>query len=108
MTAIAYQRCHGCGATWYFARGFCPRCGSAEPERREATGRGTVHAVTVVSRAPTEAMRRHAPYTLLLVDMAEGFRLMAHGEPDLAIGDAVRAEFHEFDGATLPRFRRSD
>lgn len=108
MSRITFQRCGDCGAVWYFSRGFCPSCGSAGPERLEAEGRGTVHAVTVVTRAPTEALRRYAPYTLLLVDMAEGFRLMAHGEPGLTIGESVRAEFHEFDCATLPRFRRAD
>lgn len=105
--AILYQSCPACTARWYIRRGFCPRCGDATPETHQASGCGTVHAVTTVARAPTEALRRHAPYTLLLVDAEEGFRMMAHGELGLAIGDTVHAGFHRFDGALLPRFQRT-
>jgi uncharacterized OB-fold protein len=104
--AIVYQGCNACASVWYIRRGFCPRCGATHPETRMASGRGTVHAVTTVSRAPTEALRHHAPYPLLLVDAAEGFRLMAHGEPGLAIGDAVVADFRAFGGGLVPHFRR--
>ena len=93
---IAYQSCPACGAAWAFRRAFCPRCGNGAPEARQASGRGTVHAVTLVARAPDEALRAHAPYALLLVDAEEGFRLMAHGEPGLA----------KFGGRLVPRFVR--
>lgn len=101
---IAYQRCDACQALWYMRREFCPGCGHAAPTTAQAGGRGVVYAVTVVTRAPSEALRAHAPYTLLLVDCAEGFRVMAHGTPGLRIGDAVQAAFIDFGGRTLPRF----
>jgi uncharacterized OB-fold protein len=101
---LAYQHCPDCGRTWYFRRGFCPHCGSERPERGEASGRGTVYAATLVTRAPSEALRALAPYRILLVDADEGFRLMAHGALDLAIGDAVTARFREFGPLLIPFF----
>jgi uncharacterized OB-fold protein len=107
VEAILYQRCGRCGSVWYIRRGFCPRCGNASPETHRSSGRGRVHAVTVVSRAPTAALRRHAPYTLLLVDVAEGFRMMAHGDAGIAIGDEVVAQFRGFGGSLVPHFVRA-
>jgi uncharacterized OB-fold protein len=100
--AVVYQACGACGAVWYFRRAFCPRCGRDEPEERAAGGGGTVHAVTLVARAPTEALRAHAPYAIVLVDTDEGFRMMAHGDAALRIGDRVRCRFISLAGQLLP------
>ena len=101
-TALAYQACTACGRIWYFRRPACPHCGHADPQERIASGRGTVYAATVVHRAPTRALQQHAPYAVLLVDADEGFRFMAHGARDAAIGDRVRLEFRTFDAAPVP------
>lgn len=103
---IAYQACDGCGASWYFHRTFCPRCGRDGPEARAAGGAGTVHAVTLVVRAPTEELRAHAPYTIVLVDADEGFRMMAHGDNDLRIADRVRCRFVTKAGRVMPHFEK--
>ena len=34
------------------------------------------------------------------------FRMMAHGDPDLAIGDRVTARFAQFTGRLVPYFTR--
>ena len=91
---------------WYFGRNFCPRCGNAEPQTCQASGRGTVHAVTTVARAPSEELRPYAPYVIALVDADEGFRLMAHGDKGLRIGDRVQVRFADFAGRVVPRFER--
>ena len=104
--AILYRRCRACGAVRYFARDFCPSCGGGDLAVEESAGRGTVYAATEVTRAPTPELRPLAPYTILLVDLDEGFRMMAHGEPELAIGERVEAEFAPFAGRLVPRFRR--
>jgi uncharacterized OB-fold protein len=105
---IAYQLCGACHAAWYFQRGFCPECGAKDPASRQASGAGVVHARTLVARAPTEELRAHAPYLIVLVDAEEGFRLMAHGHPDLQIGDRVRARFTELAGRKVPYFEKAD
>jgi len=104
IEAIVYQDCPSCRAVWYFRRGFCPSCGSDMPRTHRASGHGVVYAATEVRRAATPEAKAHVPYTLVLVDMAEGFRMMAHGEAGLAIGDAVVAQFAPFTGRVAPRF----
>lgn len=102
--ALLYQHCGACGRVWYFARTFCPHCGSHRLESRDASGRGTVYAATTVSRAPSAALRELAPYRILLIDAEEGFRMMAHGAPDLAIGDRVQVRFQRFGESLVPLF----
>ncbi len=103
---ITYQRCKPCGNVWYFRRSFCPKCGSSEIETLHASGRGVVHALTEVTRAPSEALRPHAPYVIALIDADEGFRLMAHLERGAVIGERVQAGFQDFGDATVPLFTR--
>ena len=107
VEAIAYQHCKACGATQYFRRGFCRACGGTELTRIRASGTGTVYAVTHVTRAPTPEARAHGPYTIVLVDADEGFRLMAHGADGLAIGDRVTAKFSRFVDRLVPYFERT-
>jgi uncharacterized OB-fold protein len=101
---LVYQVCGACEARWYFDRRFCPHCGNAEPRRLQASGRGTVYSAATIHRAPSDTMRAYTPYTIVLVDAAEGFRMMAHGAADLRIGDAVRAEYRSIGGKLMPFF----
>ena len=105
--AIVYQACAACGHLQYFRRRFCCRCGAPDPAERRASGEGTVYATSLVCRAATPETRAHIPYNILLVDAAEGFRMMAHGDNDLAIGDKVIARFKEFAGRIVPYFERT-
>ena len=104
--AIAYQSCTACGAKQYFRRSFCAACGAPEPAQQRASGEGVVYAASLVCRAATPETRAHVPYNILLVDCAEGFRMMAHGENDLAIGDTVTASFRPFAGKLVPFFTK--
>ena len=103
---IVYQYCAACGAKQYFRRTFCAACGAPDPEQMRAGGEGTVYATSLVCRAATPETRAHVPYNILLVDTAEGFRMMAHGDSDLAIGDKVAAEFKPFAGRLVPYFAK--
>ncbi|HZP86662.1 MAG TPA: OB-fold domain-containing protein [Burkholderiales bacterium] len=105
--AIVYQTCRSCTAVWYFRRTFCPRCGCDHPVARQASGRGVAHAVTLVTRAPSEELRAHAPYAIALIDADEGFRMMAHAASDVAIGDRVQCTFTQIAGRLVPRFERT-
>jgi uncharacterized OB-fold protein len=105
--AIVYQSCAACGSRQYFRRGFCAACGAPAPEDKLASGQGVVYATSLVVRAATPEARGHAPYNIVLVDAAEGFRMMAHGDHDLAIGDKVTARFARFTGRLVPYFTRT-
>jgi uncharacterized OB-fold protein len=104
--AIVYQCCAACGALQYFRRGFCSACGAPEPVEKRASGEGVVYATSLVCRAATPETRAHVPYNIVLVDTSEGFRMMAHGDHDLAIGDPVTARFERFAGRLIPYFEK--
>ena len=103
---LRYQRCGACAAVQFYPRGFCLRCGAADVQWQTARGTGTVHALTSVVRAPSDEFRALAPYVILLVDLDEGYRMMAHGAPGLAIGDRVQVRFFAHGERQLPRFER--
>ena len=104
--AIVYQSCAACGARQYFRRSFCSVCGAPDPVEQRASGEGTVYATSLVCRAATAETRAHVPYNIVLIDTAEGFRMMAHGDNDLAIGDKVAARFAPFAGRLVPYFEK--
>ena len=104
--SIVYQSCAACGARQYFRRSFCTACGAADPTKQRASGEGVVYATSLVCRAATPETRAHVPYNIVLVDAAEGFRMMAHGDNDLAIGDKVTARYQPFAGRLVPYFQR--
>jgi uncharacterized OB-fold protein len=105
--AIVYQSCAACGARQYFRRSFCAGCGAADLVEKQAGGAGTVYATSLVCRAATPETRAHVPYNIVLVDTSEGFRMMAHGDHDLAIGDRVTTRFTQFAGRLVPYFEKA-
>ncbi len=104
---ITYQTCKACSHIQYFARAFCAACGAADPAVQSASGAGTVYATSLVHRAATPETRAEVPYMIVLVDAAEGFRMMAHGDKTLTIGDHVVARFGDFAGRRIPYFERT-
>jgi uncharacterized OB-fold protein len=104
---IVYQSCAVCHATQYFRRSFCAACGAPDPQDKRASGEGVVYAASLVVRAATPEARAHVPYNIVLVDAAEGFRMMAHGDHDLKIGDQVRAQYRRFTDRLVPYFTRT-
>jgi uncharacterized OB-fold protein len=105
--AIVYHFCAACGTKQYFQRSFCAACGAPDPVEKRACGEGVVYATSLVCRAATPETRAHVPYNIVLIDTAEGFRMMAHGDNDLAIGDRVTGRFAPFAGRLVPYFERS-
>jgi uncharacterized OB-fold protein len=104
---IVYQSCAACGSRQYFRRSFCTACGAPDPEVKRAGGEGIVYAASLVVRAATPEARAHVPYNIVLVDVAEGFRMMAHGDNDLKIGDRVNAQYRRFTDRLVPYFTRT-
>ena len=101
---LRYQHCSACARAQTFAHDACQFCGAEELVWRTSSGRGHVHAVTVVGRAPSDAFRSLAPYTLVVVTLEEGARLMGHATPGVNIGDAITATFFKHLEQTLVRF----
>jgi len=101
---LRYQRCGQCGQAQTLARYACQACASAALEWCDASGHATVRAATVVARAPSDEFRALAPYTLVLVQLDEGPRLMGHADAGMAIGTRVQARFFRHQERMLVRF----
>jgi len=106
---LRLQRCSGCGHVRHYPQPVCPRCCLLETEWIEASGRGTIHSWTVAHHAFHPAFKGDLPYTLLIVDLAEGPRAMGRLDPasagTLRLGLPVRIAFPPNDaGVRLPVF----
>ncbi len=70
------SRCRQCGATSFPPRADCEECLSGDFEFFEMSGRATLHTYTKIVAAPT-GFEDMAPYTVGVVDLEEGGRLLA-------------------------------
>lgn len=103
---LRYQRCAGCGHVQRIPRSLCEQCQSSQLDWKGSRRTGTVLTFTTVYRAPLPAFKNMAPYVIAIVDMDEGFRVMANALPNcregLAIGARVRIGFQDVHGMVLP------
>jgi hypothetical protein len=95
-----------------YPRAACPSCGSEKLEEKTSAGRGVVHSFTTQYRSGGPGFKDDVPYTLVLVDLDEGFRALADlrdfAAESLAIGLRVEVFFDEAGpDLVLPRFRPS-
>lgn len=97
------QRSRSSGAHVFPPRVAEPGTGADDLEWIEASGRGTVHAVTVIRPKPPAE-----PYNVVLVDLAEGPRLMSRIEgiavEAVTIGLDVTARIDEGDDGPILLF----
>ncbi|HCP00886.1 MAG: hypothetical protein CL573_04550 [Alphaproteobacteria bacterium] len=107
---LRYRRCTNCSIAIFYPRSICPNCGATDPKWAVSEGAGVVYACTTVHRAPP-AFAERAPYTVLLVDLDEGFRMMGGllSEPcetTVVVGDRVTVTFTDGpDGRPAPYFK---
>jgi uncharacterized OB-fold protein len=105
---VLFCECRRCGARLPLAPLACRHCSSESLIWRKSSGIGRVYAVTEVHRAPSPAFRDLVPYLIILVDLEDGVRVMAHGEPGLRIDDRVSASTIIHDGQILPMFLKAE
>ncbi|MGA8784149.1 MAG: Zn-ribbon domain-containing OB-fold protein [Polaromonas sp.] len=90
------QRSRNSGNYFFYPRVAEPVTGARDLEWVEASGRGTVHATTVVRVKPPQQ-----PYNVVLVDLEEGPRVMSRVEgiapQDVRIGMKVQARIAKQD-----------
>jgi uncharacterized OB-fold protein len=104
---ILYHGCTNCGEVQTYPRPFCTSCGQKTNEWRESAKRGKVVGATTVHRAPTPEFTALVPYRLLLVDLDEGTRIMAHGDIELKVNDQVSIGFKQVGERHLPYCNRA-
>ena len=73
---LLYQRCNDCSVAVWYPRTTCPACGGAALEWLESNRRGTVHSFTTLLRAGDPTRADDVPYTVALVDLDEGIRVL--------------------------------
>ena len=89
------------------------RCSRPAPRHRPASGRGTIYSFSTVYRPPSPEFKDDVPYTVVLVELAEGPRMIStlvDAPPEtVGLGQAVEVVFDTIaPEVALPRFRRVD
>jgi uncharacterized protein len=79
-------KCKKCGATSFPPRADCGECLSPDFEFVEYTGKATLHTYSRIDAAPT-GFDDVVPYTVGVVDLEEGGRLLAWIGDSIADGD---------------------
>ena len=101
------QRSRSSGRHVFYPRLVEPLTGADDLDWVEASGRGTVYSVTVIRPRPPAV-----PYNVVLVDLAEGPRIMSRVDgmaaEDVRIGMAVTARIVQEDDKPLIVFVADD
>lgn len=103
---LRYQQCDVCDAVQLIPRSLCEHCHSVSLQWKTSMKKGRVLTYTIVHRAPLPIFKSMTPYAIVIVNMEEGFRVMANALPEaqplLKIGSQVEIEFQNVHGMTLP------
>jgi uncharacterized OB-fold protein len=75
---LRLQWCKPCARPIHYPRPVCPHCMGNELEMREHSGRGTVHAFTIVYVHPDKAFSGDLPLVVALIDLDEGGRILSN------------------------------
>lgn len=104
---LRFQRCGGCGHAWLPAREQCPSCLSDAWSWQAATGGGRIISWVVYRQAFHPAFAGRLPYTVAVVELDEGPRMITNVEADvadLAIERPVWLAVAREGELALPRF----
>lgn len=103
---LTMQRCESCDRLVWYPRFVCPHCGGSSLRWETLSGKGVVYAVSVHHRAALPALADKVPYSVVLVDLDEGVRLMSNVfGPAPVVGDRVEVTWTPLDdGRHLPVF----
>ncbi|TVS88477.1 Zn-ribbon domain-containing OB-fold protein [Mycobacterium helveticum] len=105
---LLIQRCNGCGALRHPPRPMCPKCRSLDWDTIEASGRGTVYSY-VMPHEPRFPFLDY-PYIVVLVELAEGIRVVSNlcdiDPAGVTVGMDVEVFYQAFDDdLVLHQFR---
>jgi uncharacterized protein len=105
---LTYQVCTGCGQVVFYPRRHCTGCTSGELQRRDSSGRGSVYSFTVIRQHGHPFFRARIPYVVGLIDLDEGFRMVAEieAEPDeVHVNQRVAVIWEDHASLSVPLFR---
>lgn len=84
------SKCDACGHLSFPPKRACPRCTSVVMRWREITGRGRLYSLTRVHAGPSR-FAGEMPYTVGIVDLDEGVRLVTRIIDDAGFDDLDKA-----------------
>ncbi len=101
--------CTSCERPFWYPRAACPGCLGSDIEWREASGNGTVYAVSVQHNAALPQFKELVPYVVALVELEEGVRFMSNivntDPTGVAVGQPVRLSWDPIeDGRAIAVF----
>jgi uncharacterized OB-fold protein len=105
---LTYQVCTRCSQVVFYPRRHCTGCTSGELEWRESAGRGTVYSFTAIRQHAHPFFRARLPYVVGLIDLDEGFRMVAEIEAppqDVHVNQRVAVTWEDHQGLSIPLFR---
>ena len=107
---LLIQRCNACSEHLFYPVRMCPECASLDIGWVKASGRGTIHSLSVLVQS-TDGDREGPATVLALVALEEGPVMMTNivgqGAHDARIGDSVAVGFEAVsDEISLPMFHR--
>ena len=107
---LVIQKCADCGKHVFYPRLVCPFCFSERLGWIEASGRGTVYSHTLVQSNPPSAFMEDLPFTIAIVELEEGVRMMTNivdCDPEAVHCEMpVEVTFERLtDEITLPKFK---
>lgn len=87
---LRIQRCEACGTAQFPPRAICGHCHArGAPAWVDAQGTGVIASHTTVHRPPSPAFKADLPYTLALVTLDEGPRILVSLRGDAARAPAI-------------------
>ncbi len=105
---LLMQRCQHCGYIWHPPSDVCGKCQATDIDWIPVSGKGVLYSYTKVQHAVHPVVQSWIPYTLCMVDLDEGTRILALFDDSKAppsIGKTVALRFQKMsDGFQLPIF----
>jgi len=112
---VRIQQCRDCGNKMYPPRVYCTHCLSANIDWIKCSGKGILYAYSTIYEEPPPRVAKFlsSPYTLALVDLEEGVRMLTNiveCKPDeLKCDMKVEVVFHDIgEGVNLVWFKPTD
>ncbi len=105
---LSLPRCSVCSGYFFPPSPFCPRCWSGSVLWSPVSGTGIIHSFVIFRRLYDPSFSDLLPYSVALVELDEGPRLLSRitGPIEACVGARVEVVYEELDDeTTLPLFR---
>jgi uncharacterized OB-fold protein len=109
---LLLEKCNDCGNLIHPPLPLCPVCQSQSLGWIKSSGKGTVYSFEIVRMSPHSILDAKVPYNVVLVDLAEGPRLVSNlvdcAPEEIEIGMPVEVVFEMVaEDVWLPQFKKA-